>query len=84
MESNEGGMKIEIPENNSTSPRGLTRQASNGSSKVSSCLCSPTTHAGSFRCRLHRSPTLQRTKSVDPPASSKPNHAAINVIYHHL
>ncbi|XLR59173.1 hypothetical protein S83_009845 [Arachis hypogaea] len=28
------------------------------------CLCSPTTHAGSFRCRLHRS-TLQRTKSID-------------------
>lgn len=25
------------------------------SSQRASCLCSPTTHAGSFRCRLHRS-----------------------------
>jgi hypothetical protein len=24
------------------------------SGKASSCLCAPTTHAGSFRCRLHR------------------------------
>ncbi|CAO2829296.1 unnamed protein product [Amaranthus hypochondriacus] len=76
MERNEGGMKVEIPEimNNNSSPRELRRQASNGSSKVSSCLCSPTTHVGSFRCRLHRSPSLQRTKSVDPPASSKPDN----------
>ncbi|PIA26391.1 hypothetical protein AQUCO_09400032v1 [Aquilegia coerulea] len=29
------------------------------------CLCSPTTHTGSFRCRLHRSPSLSRTKSTD-------------------
>ncbi|KAL2344397.1 hypothetical protein Fmac_005682 [Flemingia macrophylla] len=29
------------------------------------CLCSPTTHAGSFRCRLHRTPSLQRTKSME-------------------
>ncbi|KAF5187110.1 hypothetical protein FRX31_023302 [Thalictrum thalictroides] len=29
------------------------------------CLCSPTTHTGSFRCRLHRSPSLSRTKSID-------------------
>ncbi|WMV38753.1 hypothetical protein MTR67_032138 [Solanum verrucosum] len=24
------------------------------------CLCSPTTHAGSFRCRYHRSASLTR------------------------
>ncbi|KMT07723.1 hypothetical protein BVRB_6g148430 [Beta vulgaris subsp. vulgaris] len=73
METNEGGMKVEIPEM-SSSPKGLTRQRSNASAKaISSCLCSPTTHAGSFRCRLHRSPSLQRTKSVDPSAFSKPD-----------
>lgn len=42
---------------------GLARQ---GSTSKNSCLCSPTTHAGSFRCRLHRAPpSLQRTKSID-------------------
>ncbi|KAL2903380.1 SAM and SH3 domain-containing protein 3 [Bienertia sinuspersici] len=71
-------MKVEIPEMNFTGPRALSRQASTGSSKVSSCLCSPTTHAGSFRCRLHRCPSLHRTKSVDSPASSKPDHATHN------
>ncbi|KAF6157487.1 hypothetical protein GIB67_004425 [Kingdonia uniflora] len=36
------------------------------SAAKTTCLCSPTTHAGSFRCRLHRSQdALQRTKSVD-------------------
>jgi len=28
--------------------------SSSVSGKASSCLCAPTTHAGSFRCRLHR------------------------------
>ncbi|EXB82542.1 hypothetical protein L484_027719 [Morus notabilis] len=50
---------------------GLTRQPS---VTKSNCLCSPTTHAGSFRCRLHRSPSLQRTKSMDTSASAKANH----------
>ncbi|KAL0421444.1 UNVERIFIED_CONTAM: hypothetical protein Slati_3167300 [Sesamum latifolium] len=27
-----------------------------------SCLCSPTTHAGSFRYRLHRAASLHRAK----------------------
>lgn len=40
----------------------LNRQ---GSIIKQNCLCSPTTHAGSFRCRLHRSPSLQRSKSID-------------------
>ncbi|CAJ1963816.1 unnamed protein product [Sphenostylis stenocarpa] len=28
------------------------------------CLCSPTTHVGSFRCRHHRSSDMRRGKSV--------------------
>ncbi|KAJ4980865.1 hypothetical protein NE237_031702 [Protea cynaroides] len=31
------------------------------SSARSNCLCSPTTHAGSFRCRHHRNPGLSRS-----------------------
>ncbi|CAL0331537.1 unnamed protein product [Lupinus luteus] len=42
----------------------LTRQPS---MTKNNCLCSPTTHAGSFRCRLHRTPSLHRTKSIEPP-----------------
>ncbi|KAL1188415.1 hypothetical protein V5N11_027473 [Cardamine amara subsp. amara] len=37
-----------------------------GSSKPArqNCLCSPTTHAGSFRCRHHRVDSLTRAGSV--------------------
>ncbi|XP_052186952.1 uncharacterized protein LOC127797833 [Diospyros lotus] len=45
----------------------LARQGSIAKNNgISSCLCSPTTHAGSFRCRLHRTPTLRRSKSTEP------------------
>jgi len=41
-----------------------------GSLPKGQCLCSPTTHEGSFRCRLHRGPTasptnwMKRSKSM--------------------
>lgn len=38
----------------------LTKQAS----QKMNCLCSPTTHVGSFRCRLHRSSMNHATRSV--------------------
>ncbi|KAG7598363.1 hypothetical protein ISN44_As06g026330 [Arabidopsis suecica] len=41
---------------------GLSRQTS---ITKNSCICSRTTHPGSFRCKLHRTPSLQRTKSVE-------------------
>ncbi|XP_015894501.1 uncharacterized protein LOC107428479 [Ziziphus jujuba] len=71
-------MKVEIPSGNDqmglVGSGGLTRQPS---VSKNNCLCSPTTHAGSFRCRLHRTPSLQRTKSMDSASSrestSKPN-----------
>ncbi|KAG8383236.1 hypothetical protein BUALT_Bualt05G0163400 [Buddleja alternifolia] len=68
-------MKVEIPSNESEvkSPTsgiigggGLARQ---GSITKYNCLCSPTTHVGSFRCRLHRAPSLQRSKSIDHSAA---------------
>ncbi|KAJ9176316.1 hypothetical protein P3X46_011643 [Hevea brasiliensis] len=49
------------PTSGSAMPQ-LTRQPS---ATKNNCLCSPTSHAGSFRCRLHRAPSLQRTKSID-------------------
>lgn len=66
-------MKVEIPSETDNMASGgtkcqgagatvLTRQPS---APKSNCLCSPTSHAGSFRCRLHRAPSLQRTKSID-------------------
>ncbi|KAF6153830.1 hypothetical protein GIB67_001063 [Kingdonia uniflora] len=37
------------------SPRPRSRTLVKQTSAKMNCLCSPTTHAGSFRCRLHRS-----------------------------
>lgn len=61
-------MKVEIPEIIPPQSRMLARK---GSLTKSTCLCSPTTHVGSFRCRLHRSPTLRRTKSIGYEEDSK-------------
>ncbi|KAI3720348.1 hypothetical protein L6452_21264 [Arctium lappa] len=60
-------LKVEVETIQATSPPasggGLARQ---GSIVKNNCLCSPTTHAGSFRCRLHRTPSgIQRTKSIN-------------------
>ncbi|CAI0463687.1 unnamed protein product [Linum tenue] len=76
-------LKVDVPmDHNHQQPSELQaspmscRQPSSSSSCSSknsaACLCSPTSHAGSFRCRLHRSPSsIQRTKSMD---SSSSNH----------
>ncbi|CAN6481234.1 unnamed protein product [Victoria cruziana] len=32
------------------------------------CICSPTGHAGSFRCRLHRAPSAQPPPAPTPSA----------------
>ncbi|OVA08283.1 hypothetical protein BVC80_1297g38 [Macleaya cordata] len=39
--------------------RSMQKQSSN--SAKANCLCSPTTHAGSFRCRHHRTSPLTRS-----------------------
>ncbi|CAA0818271.1 Unknown protein [Striga hermonthica] len=68
-------IKVKIPEITSpkTGPVGpnssLSRQ---GSVSKHNCLCSPTTHAGSFRCRLHRGPGLQRSSSMGPHDEADP------------
>ncbi|KAG6759032.1 hypothetical protein POTOM_035496 [Populus tomentosa] len=75
------GMKVEIPSETETMSSGGTKfnsgfQRQTSASKIN-CLCSPTSHAGSFRCRLHRSPSLQRTKSIDS-ASLRDSETNIN------
>lgn len=41
------------------------------------CVCSPTTHAGSFRCRLHRNSDSFSSTHVHPPPPppQNPSHA---------
>ncbi|XP_062110426.1 uncharacterized protein LOC133822191 [Humulus lupulus] len=78
--TNKMDMKVEIPSETEMimggsgpgSGSGLTRQQS---VTKNNCLCSPTTHAGSFRCRLHRTPSLQRTKSIDTNANLRESKA---------
>ncbi|CAK9321722.1 unnamed protein product [Citrullus colocynthis] len=45
------------------SPTALSRMTKSPSIKLN-CLCSPTTHIGSFRCRRHRSTAISRGGSV--------------------
>ncbi|PON58632.1 hypothetical protein PanWU01x14_165220 [Parasponia andersonii] len=55
-----------------SSPKGGTGEAPASSPKGQYCLCSPTTHQGSFRCRFHRSSSspawMKRSNSM--PANS--------------
>ncbi|CAH2033978.1 unnamed protein product [Thlaspi arvense] len=55
-------IEASVDPSGTASPGRLSRQTS---ITKTNCLCSPTTHPGSFRCRLHRTPSLQRTKSVE-------------------
>ena len=80
MESEEKAkkeMKVEIPSDAElvSAMSGLARQPSG---VKSNCLCSPTTHAGSFRCRLHRTPGLQRTRSMDSNSSLRDSTSKAN------
>ncbi|KAI6690768.1 hypothetical protein NL676_027596 [Syzygium grande] len=57
--------KLDLEEISKNSPFNLSPRAAKatGASK-SNCLCSPTTHVGSFRCRFHRNSGLSRGGSV--------------------
>ncbi|KAL6839472.1 hypothetical protein ACP4OV_030742 [Aristida adscensionis] len=50
-----------------TSPRTAAKHAVPASPRT--CLCSPTTHAGSFRCRLHRAALHEMGKDDKQPAA---------------
>ncbi|KAG0482507.1 hypothetical protein HPP92_010591 [Vanilla planifolia] len=66
---------VSLPSSNSTAG-GVSHASGRDASRQ--CLCSPTTHQGSFRCRYHRSLSsawFRRSKSM-PSAASKPSTAA--------
>ncbi|EEF35095.1 conserved hypothetical protein [Ricinus communis] len=42
-------------------------------SKKKSCICSPTSHTGSFRCHLHRATTTQKSPQPLLDTSNKSN-----------
>ncbi|PIA58406.1 hypothetical protein AQUCO_00500376v1 [Aquilegia coerulea] len=67
-EKHEGARKFQVPKINIDeikkaspyvimSPRSMLQKQTSGKAP---CLCSPTTHAGSFRCRHHRNSLLSR------------------------
>ncbi|KAG9454957.1 hypothetical protein H6P81_007861 [Aristolochia fimbriata] len=65
-----GALSVKVP--TTPSPKGSPKsgRAGDGSGAATHCLCSPTTHPGSFRCRFHRAMStswMRRSKSM--PAS---------------
>ncbi|KAM6582238.1 hypothetical protein CsatB_009240 [Cannabis sativa] len=52
MASNNASNNIKV---SISSPKSVTGEAPASSPKGGYCLCSPTAHQGSFRCRFHRS-----------------------------
>ncbi|GFS41002.1 hypothetical protein Acr_00g0071670 [Actinidia rufa] len=61
----------------STSPKSGNEELN--SSKGQQCLCSPTTHQGSFRCRFHRPGStawFKRSKSM--PNSKPQRHLSLS------
>ncbi|KAI5680553.1 hypothetical protein M9H77_01780 [Catharanthus roseus] len=58
-----------------TSPKSPNGDSGNSPKGGQQCLCSPTTHQGSFRCRFHRSGStawFKRSKSM--PANNNNNN----------
>ncbi|KAG5007651.1 hypothetical protein JHK82_025577 [Glycine max] len=49
-----------------------------GSLPKGQCLCSPTTHEGSFRCRLHRGPTASPTNWMKRSKSMPANKPVVS------
>ncbi|KAJ0031203.1 hypothetical protein Pint_14727 [Pistacia integerrima] len=46
-----------------------SKNASSNHSKVRTCLCSPTTHPGSFRCSIHRNIQTRSSSSASAPSN---------------
>lgn len=56
-----------------SNPSRFKKQIAGSAGKMAPCLCAPTNHAGSFRCRLHRS--SEKSWGGRPLASSSPSSA---------
>ncbi|KAI3870350.1 hypothetical protein MKW92_000984 [Papaver armeniacum] len=75
MSNSQGnGMKVRVPPSPKESDHGGNggQSVKSNSPRISQCLCSPTTHQGSFRCKYHRSlsSTWRMKRSNSLPASS--------------
>eukprot|EP01018_Ginkgo_biloba_P015955 Gb_37761 [translate_table: standard] len=69
QETNSGSeCSVTSPKSISTtsSSEDLTAVANSSPKPVRRCLCAPTTHDGSFRCRLHRSSSTRWGKNPMP------------------
>ncbi|CAD5194738.1 unnamed protein product [Musa acuminata subsp. malaccensis] len=73
------------PRGQGPSPRGVRRALSSNSAacgqgaaggSIPKCVCAPATHAGSFKCRLHR--TNSHGHSPPSPTSIPPPPAPVN------
>ncbi|CAN6246912.1 unnamed protein product [Urochloa humidicola] len=60
----------------SSSPPPLSKAAAGAPPANKYCLCAPTTHPGSFRCRLHRSPVEAKATATAATAPPIADHAA--------
>uniref|UniRef100_A0A7N0TAW5 Uncharacterized protein n=1 Tax=Kalanchoe fedtschenkoi TaxID=63787 RepID=A0A7N0TAW5_KALFE len=63
-----------------TSPKGSSEGAGQAQ-KGHQCLCSPTTHQGSFRCRFHR--MIKRSDSLADKTVNSDNSVASPKSVHH-
>ena len=75
-------VNVESPKGGTNNEDGTTTTTTTGGSMKSSpkgvmgqCLCSPTTHQGSFRCRFHRSNSttsswFKRSNSMPAPRTT--------------
>ncbi|KAM1090096.1 hypothetical protein ACFX19_017984 [Malus domestica] len=78
MASHGSGLKVSTtPEN------GGNAEAASITSQKGQCLCSPTTHQGSFRCRFHRSTSsvwMKRSKSMPTNNNSEASFSPTSVL----
>ncbi|KAF1001562.1 hypothetical protein AG4045_002718 [Apium graveolens] len=66
--------QLNVPQKNTFNSSQPTSPVTKAAGVKYNCLCSPTTHAGSFRCRHHRNSMSRSSKSV----GSKLNELAGN------
>ncbi|OEL23264.1 hypothetical protein BAE44_0015717 [Dichanthelium oligosanthes] len=55
----------------SSSPPPCSKAAATTAAPAKHCLCAPTTHPGSFRCRLHQSPPEAQAAAAAPSGADQ-------------
>ncbi|RRT79823.1 hypothetical protein BHM03_00002308 [Ensete ventricosum] len=80
----DGAMAVSSPKGEGNkkekAPKSLASPRSSSGGGGGLCLCSPTTHQGSFRCRFHRSLStswMRRSKSM-PSSTSTSNPSSFS------